>query len=68
MPEAPIGIGTSNNNVTVSADIDLLVVPGLAFDAHDHRSGQGKRYYDYFITKMHDDGRGPNPNNVDSSC
>ena len=33
-------------------DIDLLLVPGLAFDLKRNRLGQGKGYYDRFIAKM----------------
>lgn len=32
--------------------IDLIVVPGLAFDRHGHRMGRGKGYYDRFIARF----------------
>ncbi len=38
------------------ADIELVVVPGLAFDEHGNRLGRGRGFYDRFLT--HPDFRG----------
>ncbi|MDD4801488.1 MAG: 5-formyltetrahydrofolate cyclo-ligase [Syntrophomonas sp.] len=32
-----------------NADIDVVLVPGLVFDAHGYRLGYGKGYYDRFL-------------------
>ena len=33
-----------------TADIDLVVVPGLAFDEHGNRLGRGRGFYDRFLS------------------
>ena len=50
IPEPPVS--DNEENVARPGDIDLLITPGLAFDTHGHRLGQGKGYYDHFIAKM----------------
>ena len=32
-------------------EIDVVIVPGLAFDLQNHRLGRGKGYYDHFLSE-----------------
>jgi 5-formyltetrahydrofolate cyclo-ligase len=45
------GIKEPAQSSEILENIDLLIVPGLAFDRNGYRLGYGKGYYDRFIAK-----------------
>jgi 5-formyltetrahydrofolate cyclo-ligase len=46
-----MGIGESTGNIFRNLDrIDLVIVPGTAFDAEKNRLGRGKGYYDKLLS------------------
>ncbi|KAF1980504.1 5-formyltetrahydrofolate cyclo-ligase-like protein [Bimuria novae-zelandiae CBS 107.79] len=56
------GKGVTNGATTISgeeAGLDLIVMPGMAFDSSFSRLGHGKGFYDYFLRRCHDASRVP---------
>ncbi len=44
--------GRLNKKPAELKDIDLVVVPGIAFDTRNNRIGRGKGYYDNFLKRL----------------
>lgn len=48
------GMGRSDGESTeepTDSELDLIVMPGLAFDRHLERLGHGRGYYDFFLQR-----------------
>jgi 5-formyltetrahydrofolate cyclo-ligase len=53
--ESTYGIAEPHFNpdkVLALKDLDVVIVPGLAFDRQHHRLGRGKGYYDRFLSTL----------------
>lgn len=49
------GKGVTHGTITnPSQGLDLIVMPGMAFDTGFGRLGHGKGFYDYFLGRCHD--------------
>lgn len=52
IPEPPVDDNNPKETSAGPGDIDILIVPGCAFDSKGSRLGQGKGYYDRFISRV----------------
>lgn len=54
------GTGITKGDTSNTPDgLDLIVMPGMAFDSKFGRLGHGKGFYDYFLTRCHQVSRMP---------
>jgi len=49
LANGPFGLLEPQTDEATADEIDLVIVPGLAFDLHRHRLGYGAGYYDRFL-------------------
>jgi 5-formyltetrahydrofolate cyclo-ligase len=51
MTKGKYGILENSTSDSIIEEMDLLIVPGIAFDLQGNRIGYGKGYYDRFLSK-----------------
>lgn len=51
--------GDTTQEISVENGVDLIIMPGMAFDAKFGRLGHGKGFYDYFLHRCHRSSRMP---------
>ena len=55
LKKGPYGVcEPATKNLVKPEDLDLVIVPGLAFDKKGNRLGRGKGYYDRFLSSLSD--------------
>ena len=53
LKKGPYGVyEPATENLVKPEDLDLVIVPGLAFDKKGNRLGRGKGYYDRFLSSL----------------
>jgi len=50
MKKGALGIWEPDTADNFTGDIDLMIIPGIAFDSDKNRLGRGKAFYDRFLT------------------
>ena len=53
MKKGALGIWEPDTADNFTGDIDLMIIPGIAFDSDKNRLGRGKAFYDRFLANKH---------------